>query len=700
MLCPPPSFELSIFIVLHLTLAAGFTYWLARSLTMSRTAATVAGLAFGCGGFVMAQIPNLNIMTGAVWLPLLLYAIRQTLYLRRWSVAILAGLPLALQILTAQPQIVFYSLVIAVGYGLYHLFTTHKETVSNRVGLVRLTTKQLMLLLLLVATGLFLAAPQLLPTLELQQLSVRSQERDLDFLTENSLQPVMLLNLILPSLFGNNVTGFKGGDPFQEVFIYIGFIPLMLAFLSWPQRHRRDMPFFYLLLAGTLLLALGRFTPLYQFVIQYLPGFSLFRIPSRWLMGVNLALAILAGYGWETVRQKQLPRPLLMGFIVLPLLLLSGVFVTWLFQVDLLAWGKEIDSRLVQAYVTKGLQLDPVYQNERLAGTLLGLRLPFLLWASNFIIAATLLALWTTGRLKYSLFRILLLAAIALDLAIAGGTTINPTRPTSWWQQLSGGAELVVSQVGLARVFPLGMGSEEATVSHLGQYFPSVYRVYSAGGHGSSLRNARYDTFLNEADPVQAIQLLGVRYLLTLGQMGADVAATYPQVYSGEDGFVYENPNPLPRTFVVHQTVPVETADDALALLQVRAVDLAQSVILEPGPDLSAPPPSRPASGSSATIIEENPQLLAVSTTMADDGYLVLLDTYYPGWVATIDGQTTPIYQANYISRAVFVPAGEHVVHFLYQPWSFQVGIIMALLMLVVLAGAVFVFLRSKHVDV
>ncbi|MBI1877638.1 MAG: hypothetical protein HYR94_05305, partial [Chloroflexi bacterium] len=50
---------------------------------------------------------------------------------------------------------------------------------------------------------------------------------------------------------------------------------------------------------------------------------------------------------------------------------------------------------------------------------------------------------------------------------------------------------------------------------------------------------------------MQALQVLGVRYLLSRGQMGADVAATYPLVYSDADSYVYENKNPLPRVFMV-----------------------------------------------------------------------------------------------------------------------------------------------------
>jgi len=279
-----PSLELSLFILLHFSLAALFTLILTRSLGMGWAASTIAGLAYGFGGFLMAQVPNLNIMTGAVWLPLILFAVIQITRQRSWLMALLAGIPLALQVFTAQPQIVFYTIIIVISCGVYRVAADFLSNSSQAQHNFKYAGHTALLLVIAIISGLLLAAPQLLPTLELQQLSVRSQERGLKFLTENSLPPTMWLNLVLPGAFGNNVVGFKGGDPFQEDFIYLGFIPLVLVFFSRPQHRQRDAIFFWLLFIGTALMAMGGYTPLYETVIQYLPGFDLFRIPARWLI--------------------------------------------------------------------------------------------------------------------------------------------------------------------------------------------------------------------------------------------------------------------------------------------------------------------------------------------------------------------------------------------------------------------------------
>jgi len=661
-----PSLELSAFILLHFTLAAGFTFALARRLGLAVAPAVVAGLSFGFGGFLMAQVANLNIMTGAVWLPLILLGLIEATRRRSWPAALLAGLPLALQIFTAQPQIVFYSLLTAAGYTLYRLVADFFGQNSARRGDTGYALRTATLALAVVVSGLLLAAPQWLATLELQQLSVRSQEKGLGFLTRNSLPPVMLLNLLLPGIFGNNVVGFSGGDPFQEDFIYIGLMPLLLLFFSPAQRHRREFWFFMGLLAGGLLLALGGHTPLYQLVIQHLPGFALFRIPARWLMVVNLALAVLAGWGFQTVLDKGITQRQLAAVVAAGLLAVGGCGVAWLWRDSLAA-----DSKLWTAFFRVGYASHAA--NRALLAGLPWLTAPVFLLVTNVAAAVAVLAAWAWQKVPPAVFSGAVIGLVCLDLVAAGGTTINPTQPASWWQQLSGGARFVVDNVGAARVFPLGMGSERAATSHLGHYFPSVYRVRSAGGHGSSLMLARMSEFLHGVNPVPAIKVLGVRYLLTEGAMGADVAGTFPPAYSDQTSYVYENKTALPRVFVVHRLLQAKTPTETLRYLDGAEFQPEQTVVLETEAPL--PPPGVPAGPSTAMIEAENPQHIEITVDAAADGYLVLLDTFYPGWQVTVDGQPAPIYRADYIARAVFVSTGKHAVVFDYRPFWFRLGV-------------------------
>ena len=58
----------------------------------------------------------------------------------------------------------------------------------------------------------------------------------------------------------------------------------------------------------------------------------------------------------------------------------------------------------------------------------------------------------------------------------------------------------------------------------------------------------------------------------------------------------------------------------------------------------------------------------------AENTFLVLSDTYFPGWKAYVDGKKAKIYRANYAFRAIPLTAGAHEVEFVYDPLSFKLG--------------------------
>jgi uncharacterized membrane protein YfhO len=67
-------------------------------------------------------------------------------------------------------------------------------------------------------------------------------------------------------------------------------------------------------------------------------------------------------------------------------------------------------------------------------------------------------------------------------------------------------------------------------------------------------------------------------------------------------------------------------------------------------------------------IVHYEAQRVEVQVTTSTETVLVLTDAYYPGWMATVNGQPTTIYRANVMFRAVRVPAGQSTVVFEYKP--------------------------------
>jgi uncharacterized membrane protein YfhO len=120
-------------------------------------------------------------------------------------------------------------------------------------------------------------------------------------------------------------------------------------------------------------------------------------------------------------------------------------------------------------------------------------------------------------------------------------------------------------------------------------------------------------------------------------------------------------------------------SDTAALLTRVRdpAFDPGQLVWLEEQPDATSleSAPSTPVDSGQARITRYEPDRVSIEARSSRPGFLLLLDTWFPGWTATVDGRTTPIYRADYNFRAVSLPAGTHTVTFAYRPLSFRLGL-------------------------
>lgn len=143
---------------------------------------------------------------------------------------------------------------------------------------------------------------------------------------------------------------------------------------------------------------------------------------------------------------------------------------------------------------------------------------------------------------------------------------------------------------------------------------------------------------------------------------------------------MWENRDALPRAFIVHRAEIVND-DQALERLKTPCFLYDQLVLLSDVPTsaLIQTEASRGDDqghlGDQATVVEYKPDRVVVNVETESEGYLVLTDSWYPGWIAWVDGQETPIHRADYIFRAVRLEPGEHLIKFEYRPWSFTLGV-------------------------
>ena len=301
-------------------LGAGLLMFLyARELEQSRVAALFAGMVFAFSGFFFGHIRHLNLIAAAQWLPLLLLLCERYARTRRPAYLLALAPVQALQHLAGHPQTAYYSILFT---GVYLILRVLQREVSvdatpsspGRLALRSLRAAALAAAGFVLAAGLGagLAGVQLLPTWELAQLAHRSAKDSLEKATYYTLPWQHLVTFVSPFFFGdpgrNTYSFFAGGQAvlFWENCGYVGLLPLVLALYATGALWRRDRR--VALLAGaavvSLLLAMGKQTPLFPFLWRHLPGMGEFRIPARFLLVTDLALAALAGYGFDLARSR------------------------------------------------------------------------------------------------------------------------------------------------------------------------------------------------------------------------------------------------------------------------------------------------------------------------------------------------------------------------------------------------------------
>ncbi len=152
-------------------------------------------------------------------------------------------------------------------------------------------------------------------------------------------------------------------------------------------------------------------------------------------------------------------------------------------------------------------------------------------------------------------------------------------------------------------------------------------------------------------------------------------AAPAPGVYSeiaNHNGIlVIENRDTLPRAFFVGQIAAMPDYQHARNRLwdPVEQFDPAKEALVE------GVPATKTLSSGQLKKLEYSPNRASLEVSCAGTCYLVMADSYLPGWQATVDGRSTEIYRTDAVVRGIFVPAGSHHVEFRYRPRSIVLGL-------------------------
>jgi hypothetical protein len=669
--------------MLHFLIAGIGAYYLCRNWKFPAYLSIVGALLFALGGTVVSLTNLLNHFQTAVWLPWVILGWEKLLSSSSWKNFLAFTLITAMQFLAGSPELFAISMVLVLLDGM-----------RVRQSVPAISYGKLLSFLLganLLVVGLVMV--QVLPTAELFLESRRQQPIPPQEALHWSLKPKSLLNLFfldkeIDLTTSRGIHLFFGRETPFFISYYLGAISVFGLSLWLYFSSLREKTTLLSLIVASLIIALGSHTPLYPFLFRHVPLLGAFRFPEKFFFftyGLFLYM-VLKGLGDLLLHGE--------GKVKGPLVVLAAVCVVWVglyffsrFNLDLLA-------RFIASQ--SGNPLSSPAHAKLVAGTMSNLDRQAIL-SLGFLL---LIVLANTKAIRLSLFGVLMVSAVFVDLAWAHKGFLFPLHPGFVYQ-----SQLVLQKretdPNRLVYFPSGRDLHPSSVTVLGRptlkesialsfenLLPNAGLLYGVDYFQEidALGRQRYTDFLffaNQLDFSRQMKLLrtfNVKHLLTfkpLAEKGIILIGHFPDYFS----WLYKIEGTIPRAYVVSKTRVENDSKQVLRLLSSTGFDPTQEVVL----DGEIPIPLAHQLKAIAKIVRYENELVRIATSADNEAILVLADSYYPGWKAFVDGREEVIRRANLFFRAVRLPAGNHTVEFRYEPRSFAIGLAISAATLVAL---------------
>ena len=655
----PAATALTIIAILKLSAAGCGMYWFLRMLRLGRPAAWLGALAFMLSGSMIVWL-EFPISSAFLCLPLFFAAVER---IRdrpgRRAVAVL-GLVTALAIFAGYPQGAYLGLLSA---GAWALSRAPGAPGGALPFLARAAAGA--------GLGGLLGAVQLLPFLEYMRESAALAYRT-EWMPLLSLSPRAATAFFMPYYYGSPGGGEYWGEwNFNEIALTVGLIPWAVAPVAVAAAWRRTGTRFFLgmaLAAAAMLYGL----PGTGAVRAIVPGLSL-AINLRFGALVAFPLCALGAIGLDAAAAgagARRARWAVAGtFVVIVALLFAALVDDW--------------ASISHARLTGSPALE------------------YIAFLALFTSAA-LLALARVGRsAPASAGWWAAVIAVQLATLLPLAATYNPVIDSRWFYP----APPAVAHLQREMSRDPGRVLLEANV-------PALYGLADMSGY-DSLGPRRIERLLRPTGDVQLQSITGSSYLGPLSGLAAPLidmlavrrAVVWPNAalfgarftleYEGPDARVYRNDQALSRARLVGRA-RCAADDAALRLIWQGGVNLRREVLLA---GCTSPLPEATTSGEgSARIVEDGWERVRIATDAAAPTWLVLADTWFPGWRVWVDGREQPVWRANYAFRAVRLEPGPHEVVFRYRPRSLLLGLLLTAAAGVIILGLVFLPPRRRGV--
>lgn len=653
----------SIYIILQSFLLSLFTYLFCRSIGISKKGSLLSMITFSLSGVVVSRYIFGEYVYCIAYLPLLLYLVEIFIANPHSKKVIFIPLALFLLFISGQPQVITYVLVLVISYTLYKFFVLKKQN--------KFSTKQLLILLLLLACGTGLSAIQLFLTFELYQHAALSSISSKFIFDRFLLPPQHLLSILIPNYFGNQATyNYWGAGDYIETVAAVGIIPCFFAYMQIlnGKKQKSVSVFFFFLIIISILTALKWFGSNLFFSIP-LPIFST-GVPSRIFLLTTFSIAILSGIGLDLFFKQKLSRRIFYSV---------GVFIAVLVAINIATF----------IYYAENISCQNIHVNNC---RIIALRNS--LFETGFFFLCILLLLqynFIHTNLRKSVPYLILMIVLGLGLYNS-----NKFLPFSEVGRVLPTTNLIDEIKKISRTDRV-FGIEQANIktdfaTFFNFYDPNYYdplyiRRYgelinfaNTGNFSSHIarsdveivNNVKIDLLLKQRRD-KLLSLLGIKYFLHKKDNGQRIENS---IWEDRNWYIKQNTLALERVYLVNNFEVLTDDKKILSKLFDPSFNPKNTVILEK--NIPTYKENGSDKNSSAVIRHYQENKMTIETNSQTDKILVLSDNYYPGWKAFIDGTEATIYRANYSFRAVLIPKGNHSILFSYEPHSLRYGIIIS----------------------
>ena len=641
----PFNFAWSSLIFLQPLLGGLFLYAYLGHLKLDKTASLLGAISFSLSGFFIAWLEWGTVLHVALWLPLILLAIDKIIrgFSKVWGIILIFSL--ASSLFAGHLQTSFYLILFSLIYLACRLLQVKKN--RNKLAL---------LFIILYVLFIIITSVQWLPTLQLIKLSAREIDQS-QFNQPGWFLPWQnLVQFLVPDFFGNPATlNYWGIFNYAEFIGYLGVIPLFFALLAISWRRDKKTLFF----TGLFLVALSFALPTpwaklpYQLKIPLISSSQ----PTRLMFIVDFCLAVLAAFGLDSFLKKKMSWKKII-LTLMPFFLLYSLL--WLFVLGARKIWPDTPWVTNSAVGKRNLILPSV----------------MLMMFSGLIFSFYLIKIIFKKKKQFILYASRLMFSALLLLAtfdlLRFGWKFTPFVKEEWLFPQTETIEFLKKDKTIFRFmttdrrlfapnFSISYGLQ--TVEGYDPLYLSRYAELIAASERGEPDISPPFGFNRIITPhnfeSKIIDLLNVKYVLSLKD---ENSAKLVKVFEEGQTRVYENKEVFPRVFMVYDFRVAQDKQEVIELMMDGKINLAKTAILE-----ESPPLSDLTEGKSEIAIKEYQEnQVKVEVETNKQGILILTDSYYPGWKASIDGKEAKIYRTNYNFRGILLPEGTHQVIFEY----------------------------------